>query len=109
MKEKKMFSNMQLRQSPATGFPTTSNKNAQLHTDPHYTDRRFKQAQTIFGERDSAGRGHAHLTYVYSDRLRQWDYDKHESAWEKRETAMVSPRAPVLFLRRIYQATTTNQ
>jgi hypothetical protein len=38
---------------------------------PHYSDPRFKKAQTVFGQETPDIRD-----YVYSDRLYQWDYSK---------------------------------
>lgn len=79
-----MFSNF-LRNdniSSVKYFPTTNDKNIPLHTDPHYTDKRFDKEQTVFGKRPKSPYGHKHLTYVYSDRLWQWDYDKAQSSAE---------------------------
>jgi hypothetical protein len=45
-----------------------------LYTCPHYTDARFRQAQTVFGgEQDE-------LHYDYSDRLFQWNPQKSADA-----------------------------
>lgn len=52
---------------------TAFDKNKVLPS-PHYTDKRFDQPQTIFGEECEG------LGYVYSDRLWQSDYDKSEAA-----------------------------
>lgn len=49
-------------------------KQATLNTMPHYTDQRFKTAQTVYGAEE---RG---LHYDYSDRLWEWNYDKAEAA-----------------------------
>jgi hypothetical protein len=35
------------------------------------------------GERTIYGKKESGLEYVYSDRLVQWDYDKHNQAWDK--------------------------
>lgn len=43
---------------------------------PHYTDKRFKEPQTVWGAEEEG------LTYEYSDRIRQWDYDKAKAASE---------------------------
>lgn len=51
-------------------YQTTHDKQAVLHDNPHYTDHRFDQEQTIFGAEKSG------LNYDYSDRFWQWDYDK---------------------------------
>jgi hypothetical protein len=61
---------------------TTLDKSRPLKTNPHYTDDRFKTAQTVFGNEPKSPHGHSHLEYVYSDRIRQWDWDKAESARE---------------------------
>jgi len=53
---------------------TETDENAKIHDCPHYTEPRFKEAQTIFGKREKG------LHYVYSDRLYQWDWDKHKQA-----------------------------
>lgn len=66
-------------------FPTTFDKKAKLHTDPHYTDKRFKHEQTIFGAAEDD------LHYDYSDRIRDWHYDKtKESA--KKASALETPQ-----------------
>ena len=59
---------------------TTHNKDIALQTSPHYTDRRFREPQTIFGQASKSQCGHKHLSYDYSDRLWQWDYSKAEEA-----------------------------
>ncbi len=59
---------------PMLKYETTFGKNKVLHTSPHYTDKRFDQPQTIFGQECEG------LAYDYSDRLWQWDYDKSEAA-----------------------------
>ncbi len=71
-------------QSPrrAAGHPTTMDKRKALHTRPHYTDRRFKKEQTVFGKPAKTRYGHKGLEYVYSDRLVQWDGDKSDKAWD---------------------------
>ncbi len=51
-------------------------KDIPLQTDPHYSDPRFDEPQTIFGQEESG------LHYDYSDRLWQWDYDKAQKATE---------------------------
>jgi len=45
-----------------------------LYTCPHYTDKRFNQAQTVFGAEED------NLHYDYSDRLVQWDSKKSAAA-----------------------------
>ncbi len=52
----------------------TDEKDVPLHTSPHYTDTRFKTAQTVFGGKCKG------IGYDYSDRLWQWDYDKADRA-----------------------------
>lgn len=52
----------------------TTNRNVRLHTSPHYTDREFARAQTVFGRRVDG------LHYDYSDRLWEWDWDKAEAS-----------------------------
>lgn len=63
-------------------YPTTFNKNKPLKTSPHYSDKRFEQEQTVFGKPSKSRCGHKHLSYDYSDRLRQWDYDKAQRSAE---------------------------
>ncbi len=55
---------------------STSDRNAQLYVNPYYTDSRFREPQTIFGEREDG------LSYEYDDRIQQWDYQKHKDSWE---------------------------
>lgn len=43
---------------------------------PHYTDTRFKTAQTVYGCQKNG------LMYEYDDRLQQWDNDKHQESVE---------------------------
>lgn len=45
-----------------------------LYTSPHYTDRRFNEAQTVFGAEQDG------LHYDYSDRLFQWNPQKADDA-----------------------------
>ena len=63
-------------------FPTTLDKDAPLHTSPHYTDKRFNKEQAVFGKHPKSRYGHDNLKYDYSDRLWQWDYDKAEKSVE---------------------------
>lgn len=59
--------------------------------DPHYTNERFRDAQTVYlahstkliaGQYD--GERVEGAEYNYSDRLRQWySWDKYEKAWHK--------------------------
>ena len=53
---------------------TTLNKNEVLESTPHYSDSRFKDEQTVFGKPDKI------LSYEYSDRLIERDYDKSKQA-----------------------------
>ncbi len=55
---------------------TTYSKDVPLKTSPHYTDDRFKTAQTVFGKPPKSDYGHKDLNYDYSDRLWEWDYNK---------------------------------
>jgi hypothetical protein len=55
---------------------STNNPNAILHDQPHYTDSRFANAQVIYDTGESGKNG------AYSDRMVEWDYDKHKKAWE---------------------------
>ena len=57
-------------------FKIETDENAELYTQPHYTDERFRKEQTVFGAEES------NLSYDYDDRIRQWDYQKHEMAWD---------------------------
>lgn len=57
-------------------YLTTFDKNRPLKTEPHYTDELFEKEQTVFGKPAKSSYGHKHLSYDYSDRLWQWDYDK---------------------------------
>lgn len=65
------FSNTNRSVSRRTSRCTVA-KNEHLHDDPHYTDDRFREPQTIFGGEAAEGI----LNYVYSDRIWQWDYEK---------------------------------
>lgn len=62
------------------GYPTTFDKTKPLETAPHYSNRRFEREQTVFGKPSRSPYGHKHLSYDYSDRLWQWDYDKAEQS-----------------------------
>jgi len=57
-------------------YPTTFNKNDHINMNPHYSDTRFKEQQAVFGQETKK------INYVYSDRLQEWDYDKHKQAVE---------------------------
>jgi hypothetical protein len=72
-----------------SSYPTTFNKDTQLHVNPHYTDKRFDTEQTIFGKSPKTPYGHKHLSYDYSDRLWQWDYKKAESATKEADLSDV--------------------
>lgn len=71
---------------------TTHDKRAKLEVSPHYTDARFKKAQTVFGDVDD-GYGHKDLSYVYSDRLAQWDNKKYRAAFEKAKESDCPPQS----------------
>lgn len=60
--------------SPGVG---TSDKNAVLQNlYPHYTNEYYRHPRSAFG-REVDG-----IEYAYSDRLLEWDYSKHQAAWE---------------------------
>lgn len=67
---------------------STSDKSVILKTNPHYSDERFKKPQTVFCTTpDKIKLEHnipyiKGLSYVYSDRLIQWDWKAHDNAWE---------------------------
>lgn len=48
---------------------------------PHYSESRWDKENTIFGNESDD------LSYVYSDRLVQYDYDRHKQGEEKAKTA----------------------
>lgn len=68
-------------------FPTTFDKNKPLQTTPHYTDSRFKEEQTIFGEKCEG------IGYDYSDRLWQWDYNKAKQASIQANASEATPKS----------------
>ena len=74
-------------------FPSTLNKDEPLHTSPHYTDDRFKNEQTVFGEQPKSRYGHDGLHYDYSDRLWQWDYSKAEKSIEIANASGATPKS----------------
>jgi hypothetical protein len=47
-----------------------------LHDEPHYTDSRFAIMQVVYdtGKEGKSG--------AYSDRIAEWNYNKHRQAWE---------------------------
>lgn len=53
---------------------STNDPDKILNTTPHYTDERFRHAQTVYGREEER------LAYDYSDRLWQWDSEKAEQA-----------------------------
>jgi len=59
-----------------TIYVPVQDKNTPLNVFPHYSDKRFKTAQDIFGKETSD------LNYEYSDRLVQRDYDLSRLAME---------------------------
>lgn len=67
-------------------FISTDRKDVVLNTLPHYTDIRFKEAQSVFGEEVE------NISYDYSDRLAQWDFKKHERAIKAANDSGLSPR-----------------
>lgn len=52
----------------------------------HYTDDRFKEAQVVFGSKQSG------LSWDYSDRLQQWSYEKYEQACDAAKESGAKPR-----------------
>lgn len=62
-------------------YPTTNDKTVELELDPHYSDRRFYEEQTVFGSGDGAKH------YQYSGRMAEWDYAKHKQAWAESGSA----------------------
>ena len=68
---------------------TTDRRGEPLELSPHYRDLRFgHEARTVFGPDGDLVRG---LSYVYSDRLVQWDNNKADRAWQ---TALDSGATP---------------
>jgi hypothetical protein len=65
-------------------FSAAQSPSAILVDNPHYTDSRFDKEQTIYGK---AQKG---LSYDYSDRLWQWDWDKAQNAWQSVKDANVN-------------------
>lgn len=57
--------------------PIVKTKTDNLNSYPHYSDSYFKEGRTIYGEENES------LSYVYSDRLYQWDHEKASESWEK--------------------------
>lgn len=61
---------------------------------PHYTNDYFKTPRTTYiadgrkTNRDGYVKG---AEYNYNDRLRQWDYDKSDKAWEVAKTSGFDP------------------
>ena len=47
-----------------------------LNDMPHYTDDYYRKERTIWGKKEKG------LFYNYSDRLQQWNYEKHKAATE---------------------------
>ena len=71
---------------------TTDRRGVPLALYPHYRDRRWgHDARTVFGPDRGPEDGIKGLSYVYSDRLRQWDYQKADRAWQ---TAIDSGATP---------------
>jgi len=60
-------------------------RKSELHYYPHYTDHYYKEARTIFGEKEDG------LSYDYSDRLQQWDFKKSQRAWEFAKDSSETP------------------
>lgn len=55
-----------------------TNSKTETLAHPHYSDPRFNTGggAVIFGQKQDG------LDYEYDDRLMQWDYEKHQAAWE---------------------------
>ena len=71
---------------------TTDRRGEPLELSPHYRDLRFgHEARTVFGPDRKPGDGVPGLSYVYSDRLVQWDGNKADRAWQ---TALDSGATP---------------
>lgn len=68
--------NAYVRTPPRLTPAVQLSRNVQLETNPHYTDDRFSEPQTVFGAEVKG------LSYDYSDRLWQWDSKKAEAATE---------------------------
>lgn len=56
-----------------------------INTSPHYTDERFRHAQTVFGRQEDG------LHYDYSDRLYEWNYKKAKRASEDASKTKARP------------------
>lgn len=64
---------------------TTSSMVRISNLNPHYTDERYRHAQTVYlAAGCKLSQGHSEYVqgaeYVYSDRLREWDWNKAEAA-----------------------------
>jgi hypothetical protein len=59
-----------------------------LNLNPHYTNERFRHAQTVWGHKEEG------LCYNYSDRLSQWDYAASDAAREKVKASGLDGRTP---------------
>lgn len=66
----------------------TTRMDAVLESEPHYTDRRFREEQTVFCAEPDRLHNNCRLDtlivegchYDYSDRLCEWDREKHKEA-----------------------------
>lgn len=67
---------------PDEQYGTTMDRKAVLHTDPHYTDQRFNNVQTIFGRCPEDATG---LMSNFSDRLQYRDGGED---WERAQIAL---------------------
>lgn len=77
----------------------TTDRRVPLETYPHYSDERFSngRARTVFGRVPDGAEYIRGLEYVYDDRMRQWDYAKHERAWKEAETLALPNRSADLY------------
>lgn len=72
-----------LRKSVREWSLTTDCRGVPLELSPHYRDMRWGyDARTVFGPDCKPGAGIKGLSYVYSDRLEQWDNQKADRAWQ---------------------------
>lgn len=52
--------------------------------NPHYSDPQFREEHTVFlkpGHQQNGRNMVEGLEYQYSDRLQEYDYEKHKAAW----------------------------
>lgn len=84
---------MTLKERAIKGFTTPQksiwDKDLPLETTPHY----FKKEQTVFGETPNSQFAHTHLNYDYSDRIREWNYDKAAKSVEAANESDAIPKS----------------